>query len=287
VVAEAHAVAIRDQAGALSGYVIVNRDVTERTRAEEALRASEAQLAFADRMASMGTLAAGVAHEINNPLSCILANIDYVRHQLSERVPPSPDLLQALEETREGVARVREIVHDLRPSRESTTRSASWSTLAGVLRASLNLTQNEIRRRGRLVLDVRDVPAVRASSHGLGQVFVNLLVNAAQALPDGDPDRQQIRVSAWSEGGGTVAVEVSDTGPGIPREHLERIFEPFFTTKPVGVGTGLGLSICHGIVTRLGGEIRVDSPATGGARFRVLLPAAGDHDGMARKTVAT
>ena len=257
--------AVRDASGVLLYVVGVVEDVTEK-------KAMQAQLVFADRMASMGTLAAGVAHEINNPLAYILANVSFVADEISKVAPGRPELLRAMEETREGALRVREIVRDLKTFSRPDERRDEAVDVREVLQLSMNLAHNEIRHRARLVLDLREVPPVAASAHRLGQVFVNLLINAAHAIPEGHAHRNELRVSCRPGDGGRVLVEVADTGSGIPAEVLPRIFEPFFTTKPVGVGTGLGLAICHGIVTGLGGEIQVESQPGRGSTFRVLLP---------------
>lgn len=143
-----------------------------------------------------------------------------------------------------------------------------------MLELSINMAFDEIRHRARLVKDYGDAPPVEADDARLGQVFLNLLVNAAQALSDGGAGAHEIRVVTSTDAEGKAVVEVRDTGPGIAPEALERIFDPFFTTRPVGVGTGLGLSICHNIVTGMGGEITVASRPGHGTTFRVVLPAA-------------
>jgi PAS domain S-box-containing protein len=255
-------------------FVWVGSDVTERRRLE-------AQLMLADRMAAMGTLAAGVAHEINNPLSYVMANLDLVAHDL----PAVADALAGahghalvaplhdkLERARDGAERIRVIVRDLRTFSRSDDESVGLVDLRRVLDAAISMTWNEIRHRARLVRGYGALPPIRANEARLGQVFLNLLTNAAQALPEGAADRNEIRVAARVDGD-TVEVTVQDTGPGIPPGLATRIFDPFFTTKPVGVGTGLGLSICQDIVTGLGGAITVESPAGAGATFRVRLPA--------------
>jgi CheY-like chemotaxis protein len=155
--------------------------------------------------------------------------------------------------------------------------------LLSEIRAAVNLAQNEIRHRARLVIQLDPVPTVLSSEGQLGQVFVNLLVNAGQAIPEGQPSLHQVRIVTRVDPEGWAVVEVSDTGAGIPAALRARIFEPFFTTKPVGTGTGLGLSICHGIVTSLGGEIEVESEPLQGTTFRVRLPPAHRVD---RKTPA-
>jgi CheY-like chemotaxis protein/two-component sensor histidine kinase len=174
---------------------------------------------------------------------------------------------------------MRDIVRDLR----TFTRGAGEEKRAAVdvrrvMDASINLAWNEIRHRARLVKEYGDVPLVLATEARLGQVFLNILVNAAQALEVGDAAENVIRVRAAMERDGQVVVQVSDTGPGIPPDILDRIFDPFFTTKPVGLGTGLGLWICQGIVTSLGGEITAESRPGEGATFRVVLPSAISAD---------
>jgi CheY-like chemotaxis protein len=136
------------------------------------------------------------------------------------------------------------------------------------------MATNEIRHRARLIRDLRPVPPVEANESRLGQVFLNLLVNAAQAIPEGRASANEIRVATYVTDDGRVCIEISDTGSGIPPEVQKRLFTPFFTTKQVGVGTGLGLSICHRIVTGLGGAITVDSAVGAGTTFKVYLPPA-------------
>ncbi|HYS79079.1 MAG TPA: ATP-binding protein [Anaeromyxobacteraceae bacterium] len=259
------ATAVRDEQGAFQYCIAMVEDVTEK-------RALEAQLLFADRMSALGTLAAGVAHEINNPLAFILSNLTYALEELARTGTAPGEVVRALEEAREGSVRVREIVRDLKTFSRPEDRPDEEVDLPAVLRSAMNLAQNEIRHRAQLEADLRPVPPVSASAHRLGQVFLNLLINAAQAIPEGQADRHRIGVVCRAEGA-QVVVEVSDTGVGIPEELLPRVFEPFFTTKPVGVGTGLGLSVCHGIVTAVGGDITVES-RPGATTFRVLLPAA-------------
>ncbi|GEJ58153.1 PAS domain-containing hybrid sensor histidine kinase/response regulator [Anaeromyxobacter diazotrophicus] len=258
------ATAVRDPHGAFQYVVGVVEDVTEK-------RALEAQLLFADRMSALGTLAAGVAHEINNPLAFVLSNLSYAIEELERGGGPT-EVTRALEEAREGGVRVREIVRDLKTFSRPEERPDEEVDLRAVLRSAMNLAHNEIRHRALLEVDLRPVPPVLASAHRLGQVFLNLLINAAQAIGEGQADRNRIQVVCRPFGPRQVLVEVSDTGCGIPPEHLSHIFEPFFTTKPIGVGTGLGLSVCHGIVTGLGGDISVES-RPGATTFRVSLPA--------------
>jgi CheY-like chemotaxis protein len=232
----------------------------------------EAQLLTANRLASVGTLAAGLAHEINNPLAFILSNVEFAL-ALLEKSGGDPELVRALEDTRDGGRRVREIVRGLQAF---ARRGDFQETLdvREVARAAASMVSNELRHRARLVVEAGDVPPVRASASGLGQAFLNLLANAAQAIPEGHAAENVVRVATSTAADGRAVVEVSDSGVGIPPELLPRIFDPFFTTRPVGAGTGLGLSTCHGIVTAAGGEITVESAVGKGTTFRVLLPPA-------------
>jgi PAS domain S-box-containing protein len=251
--------------------LIVIRDITERKK-------FQARLLLADRMVSVGTLAAGIAHEINNPLAYVMGNLGYLAKRVERLANDAPnvdldEIIEACEEARGGAERVQTIVDDLRAFSRVDDQKMGPVDVHGVLESSLKLAGTELQRRARLVKDFASVPPVRASDSRLGQVFLNLLVNAIQALPEGgDRDDQEIRLATRLEHG-YVMVEVRDSGPGIPSEIMDRVFDPFFTTKPVGVGTGLGLSICHSIVTTLGGEIHVESGTGGGTTFRVLLPA--------------
>jgi PAS domain S-box-containing protein len=243
------------------------RDITERRRLE-------LQLQLADRMASVGTLAAGVAHEINNPLAYVLANVDYALAELGGAEHDAAEVRRALGEARDGAVRVREIVRDLKAFSRGRDEERERVDVRRVLQSAVALAQNEIRHRARLSMELLDVPPVLGSEHRLGQVFLNLLINAAQAIPEGAADANLVNAVTSVGDDGRVAVEITDTGVGIPEEILPRIFDPFFTTKPVGVGTGLGLSIVHGIVSGLGGEIRVRSEPGQGSIFTVLLPPA-------------
>ncbi len=248
------------------------QDITER-------KDLQARLFLAERMASLGTLAGGVAHEINNPLAYITANLAFVSEALSRLDPAPAELLLALHDARDGAVRVREIVRDLKTFSRPDEQRDQAVDVREVLRSAMKMAQNEIRHRARLSVDLREVAPVAASAGRLGQVFVNLLVNAAHAIPEGHAERNEILVSSRASHDGRVLIEISDTGRGIAPEVMPRIFEPFFTTKPVRLGTGLGLSICHGIVTGLGGEIRAESRPALGTTFRVLLPAASSAAG--------
>ncbi|HEY6004154.1 MAG TPA: ATP-binding protein [Anaeromyxobacter sp.] len=270
---EATVVVRRDGAGAVLGYIGVSRDVTERRGAEAELKRASERLAVADRMASVGTLAAGVAHEINNPLAYVIANLSAASESAAALPDGAVDLQDALREAREGAERVRRIVAELRTFSRPDEAARGPIDVRRVLDAAVNLARHEIRHRAQVVKRYEDVPPVDANESRLAQAFLNLIVNAAQAIPEGRAEANQIRLSARLAEG-RVRVEVEDTGVGIAPEHIGRIFDPFYTTKPVGVGTGLGLSICHGIVSSLGGEIRVDSVPGKGSTFAVVLPAS-------------
>jgi PAS domain S-box-containing protein len=270
-----------DAEGRHIGNLAVVRDVTEQ-------RKLQSQLMVSDRMASVGTLAAGVAHEINNPLAAVIANLDFLAESLAQAAArsfdaPRPEgneafLLEELRvplaEAREAAQQVRFIVRDLKIfSRSPATEETGPVDVKAVMESSLRMAWNEIRHRAQLVKAYAPEARVKVNEARLGQVFLNLIVNAAQALPEGRADHNVIRVSTRLEGG-RVVVEVSDTGPGIPPEIIGRIFDAFFTTKAVGVGTGLGLAISQRIVTDMGGELTVESTVGKGTAFRVALPAA-------------
>jgi len=264
----------------------VARDVTEQKLAEQRLADAkelqeklQRQLIFADRMASVGTLAAGVAHEINNPLAFVTTNLSLALDELGTLGTPSPstqlgELKEMLTDAQTGAERIRKIVRGLKTFSRAEEEQRAIIEVIPLLELSIDMTFNEIRHRARLVKDYGKIPRVAADEARLGQVFINLLVNAAQALPEGDTAAHEIRVVTSTDAQGRAVIEVSDTGKGIPAEVAQRIFDPFFTTKPVGVGTGLGLSICHTIVTGMGGEIVVQSKVGTGTTFRVVLPAA-------------
>jgi PAS domain S-box-containing protein len=248
------------------------QDVTDRKQ-------TEARLLFADRMASVGTLAAGMAHELNNPLTYVLTNLDLIAEGLRAAAGGSPgaslaEMAKLTDEARQGSERIRKIVRGLKAFSRADEEHRVLVDVRKVIDGAIDMAFNEIRHRARLVREYRDVPPVEADESNLAQVFINLLVNAAQAIPEGQADRNEILVATGRDGAGRVLVEVRDTGPGMSREVLGRIFDPFFTTKPVGVGTGLGLSICHGIITALGGEITVESQVGQGTVFRIALPPA-------------
>jgi PAS domain S-box-containing protein len=248
--------------------VIAARDLRERDRLRENLQRAE-------RLASVGSLAAGVAHEINNPLAYVMANLEL----LSEGLVKAP--LDAILRTRftelvdgciDGAGRVRRIVGDLRSFARQREDATGACDVHRALDSAIGIADNQVRHRARLVRSYGPHAVVNADEGRLTQVFVNLLVNAAQAMPEGRGDEPAITVTTATSQPGWVAVAVADTGVGIAPELVDRIFEPFFTTKAQGEGSGLGLSVCHGIVTQLGGRIEVTTALGVGSTFRVLLP---------------
>ncbi|MDB5214580.1 MAG: Sensory box histidine kinase/response regulator [Myxococcaceae bacterium] len=259
--------------------VVIARDLTERNQIAAAMIEM-------DRMAAIGILAAGVGHEINNPLAYVLANLEFVTSELDAIISELPDeakvrleariadLTQALADTNHGAHRVRAIVQDLRTFARGEDAVASLVDVRQILDSSVRMAAVQIRQRGVVERSYEDnLPSVLANESRIGQLFLNLVVNAAQALPEGTPSENRIEIVAKSDGQ-FVRVEIGDTGSGIPADVLPRIFEPFFTTKPTGQGTGLGLSICRRIVMELGGDIGVTSEPGKGSRFTVHLPRA-------------
>jgi len=234
-----------------------------------------ARLVISDRMVSIGTLAAGVAHEINNPLAFVVANLDMVATEIRERCGGAgwSEISTMLDEAGQGAQRIRNIVRGLTLlGRHDDGRTATVA-IEPILELALGLANNEIKLRARLVKSYEPTPLVLGNEAQLAQVFVNLLINAAEAIPEGQLDRHEVRVTTRSDASGAAVIEIRDTGAGIPPEIQGRIFDPFFTTKPVGQGSGLGLSICHGIVRSLGGEISFRSEPRS-TTFRIVLPPA-------------
>ena len=241
------------------------------------LRQTQGQLLTASRLTSMGELAASVAHEVNNPLAFVHSNLRFVRDELQRGEPLAPEdreeLCEALGDSLKGAERISTIVQDLKLlARPEETQHAPVDVVE-VLRAAARMTEHPLRNRARLVEQFEPVPLVEANTGRLGQVFLNLLLNAAQAIPPGHPEQHTVTLRTRLMPQGRVAVEVEDTGCGIPAEHLTRIFEPFFSTKGKE-GTGLGLSVCHGIIQSLGGDISVESTVGKGTLLRVQLPGA-------------
>jgi two-component system NtrC family sensor kinase len=251
------------------------------------LRDARERLLIADHLAGIGTLAAGAAHEINNPLTYALLNVDHALRQMrvaaahgaelqsGEDEDLLPAMIRALELAQDGMQRVRAIARNLLTFSRGALDARSVVDVRAIVESSIQMAMHEIVQRARVVREFGEVPPVEANETALGQVFINLLVNAAQAIPEeGTPSRHTVRVATWTDADGSAVVEIEDTGAGIPPDLLPRIFDPFFTSKTAGTAMGLGLSISHGTITHLGGTIDVSSTVGIGTRFRVVLPAA-------------
>ena len=266
---------LRDDKGGVTRLVGSMLDVTARNLLHARLRQ-------ADRLASAGTLASGVAHEINNPLSFVVANIAFAlgaidRFLGAEAAASTEELAEAqhaLTDAARGAERVRKIVQDLRIFARGNDERREPLDLQRVLDASLEITKNTVRHSAQLSTRIEVAPAVMANEAQLAQVFINLIVNAAEAIGVGRADRNRIEVRTFTGAGDKAIIEIADTGPGIAKDVLPHIFDPFFTTKAVGNGRGLGLAICHGIIKTIGGVIEIDSELGVGTTVRLVLPSA-------------
>ena len=300
------------------GQCPFQRQLDELVRANESLlqlnqklRLAQDQLMQSEKLASIGQLAAGVAHEINNPVGYVFSNFGTLQKYLADlfrmlaayeaaegQLAGTPvaaalaalrreieldylkeDVPQLMAESCEGIVRVRKIVQDLKDfSHVDARQEWDWTDLHRGLDSTLNIVSNEIKYRADVLKAYGTLPEVQCLSSELNQVFMNLLVNAAHAVQAAHAARQtrgtiQLRTGTTGSGAEQVVwVEVEDDGCGIPRENLSRIFDPFFTTKPVGKGTGLGLSLAYGIVQKHHGRLEVDSEPGRGTRFRVTVP---------------
>jgi signal transduction histidine kinase len=267
-------------------HCLVMTDLTEQRRLSAAMAAErvqmQARLLLADRMSSLGTLAAGVAHEINNPLAYVVTSLEVMSKRLPELAGAAPGLGSEttewlrcqLDRAREGTERVRLIVRGLKAFSRADEETMGIIDPRRALDTSIALVSSELHLRAQLVKDYDALPPVWANEARLGQVFLNLLVNAMQAIPAGAAANNEIRVSGRADAEGRAIVEVRDTGSGIDADHLPRIFDPFFTTKPLNTGTGLGLALCHAIIGSLDGQITVESERGAGSMFRIVLPGA-------------
>lgn len=310
---------LRDSAGQIIGAIETLLDVTERKKAEEGLRqyqgqleslvaertaqlsVTKDQLVQSEKLASIGQLAAGVAHEINNPIGFVFSNMgtleDYLRDlftildayevaaenfsdpevqaglkTLREQVDLvflRQDIPMLMTESKEGISRVKRIVQDLKDfSHVESTQEWQLANLHQGIDSTANIVANEIRYKADLVKEYGELPEIECLPSQLNQVFMNLLVNAAHAMGEGR-GRITIRTGTLDD---TVWLEFSDTGLGIPEAIRQKIFDPFFTTKSVGKGTGLGLSLSYGIIQKHNGQIEVRSESGKGSTFRITLP---------------
>ena len=287
---------------------LVDQRTTQFKQASEALQREiderkqlESQLVQSEKLASLGQLAAGVAHEINNPIGFISSNLGTLEgyfkqlqemldaYREAEEAIGSSELLERLrdlrdrveleflrddiplliKESKEGISRVGQIVKDLKDfSRVDSNQEWQWANLQQGIESTLNIVANELKYKADVVKDYQDLPDIECLPSQINQVIMNLIVNASQAI---GPDRGTLTLRTGLENE-TVWIEVADTGAGIPPGSLQKIFDPFFTTKPVGQGTGLGLSLSYGIVKKHRGEISVVSEVGVGSTFRVELP---------------
>lgn len=247
---------IVDAAGELDMLVGVAQDITE-------TKEVQARLVFSDRMISVGTLAGGVAHEINNPLATISASLEMIAEARGDA---------ETRDARRAVDRIRTIVRGLSAFSRVDDDSRQPVDINRVMDLAISLASNEIRHRARLVKQFGAVPSVFANPARLGHVFLNLLTNAAEAFREGDATNHEVKIVTRTDDAGWAIIEVHDNGSGIARDVQARIFDPFFTTKGVGRGTGLGLSICHGTVRSLGGDITFRTQLGKGTTFIIALP---------------
>ncbi|WP_124950512.1 PAS domain S-box protein [Sulfuriferula thiophila] len=301
--------------GGEARFIAVVRDIAERKRTEgelirryeevaalnSQLQETQSQLLQSEKMASIGQLAAGVAHEINNPIGYVHSNLGtlekYVKDlfgmvEVYEHAEPmiadvgilaglqtakknfdleflKEDVSALMSESRDGITRVKKIVQDLKDfSHVDTAEEWHWADLIKGIDSTLNIVNNEIKYKAQVVKEYQEIPDVECLSSQLNQVFMNLLVNAVHAIEE----RGTITIRTGRQGDDEVWVEIADTGKGIAPENLKKIFDPFFTTKPIGKGTGLGLSLSYGIIHKHHGRIEVQSEVDRGTTFRVCLP---------------
>jgi PAS domain S-box-containing protein len=272
---------LRDESGNIVGVTAIALDVTEHPQAERARKDTEAQMGLLERLAATGRLAAGVAHEINNPLTYVISNLEEVRASLRTE-PANEDLHRLVEEAIGGAERVAAIVRDLRVFARAPAKSENRCDPTKAAESAASLAWNQIRHRARLERDFHATPEAAISDGRLAQVLVNLLMNACLAIPEDRFHEHSIRVSVryvepW------IVIEVTDNGAGMSLETQAHVFEPFFTTRAPGEGMGLGLALCHTIVTEAGGSITVQSEVAKGTTFRVQLPPATSPPGEATK----
>jgi len=268
---------LRDKQGQPIGLVVVVRDMAE-------IVSLRSRLAMSGRLAAVGELAAGIAHEINNPLAFVRSNLGVLRRnwealrgelEKADASPPAAEIMaeseELIDESLEGVDRAVAIVRDVRGLAHAGDDRRALADLGELLDGVLRLARPQLGARVNLEKIYSETPRLLCSPQELQQVFLNLVLNAIQAIEEAGTVRVKTR-----RRNGSVIVDVEDDGAGIPPEMVERIFDPFFTTKPVGKGSGLGLGIAYEIVRRHGGEIHVSSELGQGTRFRVQLPTDAD-----------
>jgi PAS domain S-box-containing protein len=265
---------LNDEHGAFKNVIMLGTDLSERKRVE-------ARLLVADRFSVIGMLAAGVGHEINNPLAYLICSLEIAARTASRLGGTSVADIECMREVlgtaNEGAQRIRMVVDELRRFASDDERRLEAVDVRTALESCVQLVSADLHRHAKLITSYRDVPTVLGTPSRIRQVFLNLLINAMESIPEDEADDNEIRLSvrpASVDGERKVVVEVQDTGVGIEAEDLPRIFDPFFSTKPMGEGVGLGLTVCQNVVTQLGGEIAIESVMHVGTTFRVTLPAA-------------
>lgn len=246
---------------------VIFRDLSDRKK-------WQAQEILQDRLMALGQLAAGVGHEINNPLFYVMMKVEKLLSQ-SEQKGLIPEMFQ-LEDVQQGLQKIQTIVKELKSfSRGHFDETPTNVSIESILFSAIGMARNQIRHRARLKIEIqKNLPLVEGNEARLGQVFLNLIINAAQAIEPGNADANEIEIKAYYDAFEQVIVEVRDTGKGIPEEIRRNLFQPFYTTKPVGEGTGLGLSICHSILSKYNGYISFESQVGKGSLFLVSLPAS-------------
>lgn len=253
--------------GNIVGVTMVSRDLTEH-------RALQHRLNMADRLASVGRLAAGIAHEVNNPLSYVTTSLEQLQRELSAPGACSEAARTALLSAIEGTTRMRAVVKDLSSFSRASSGERALLDVEPVLDAALRMAQHEITRHAKIRKDYGAPPPVLANEARMCQVFLNLIVNAAEAMAEGQTDVNELCVVTKSDSLGRTVVEIIDTGNGIPESLRSQIFEPFVTSKGPGQGLGLGLSICRDLINQAGGELGFESTIGRGSTFRITLPPA-------------
>jgi signal transduction histidine kinase len=269
--------------GEYEGTVGVLTDITALRGLQQERDGLIVRLLEQEKLATIGTLAAGVGHEINNPLACTLLSLEVLRRMLAEATATA-DLAEwvtraegARADCLSGALRIRDIASELRDFGRPDTDQRTAVPVVEALERALRMAAHQIEPRAAIVRSFGDVPLVMACPGRLEQVFLNLLLNAAHAIGKGDPTHHRITIATYLDGD-RVCASIADTGAGILPEHLPRLFEPFFTTKPSNLGTGLGLAICRDIVRRHHGEIAVESTVGEGTKFVVGLPRMGSAE---------
>lgn len=259
------------------------RDISQRKEAEEQLQASQAreqelrdQLVAVNRMASVGTLAAGVAHEINNPLTAVLTNLSLIRHDLEDTLALNfTDLRLMTDEAIESAQRIRDIVKDL--SIFSNVGQASQVFgLSLLVEQTIAAMDDELRSRAQLVQSHEPAPRIGCNKSRLEQVLAHLLTNSLEAIPDHEPGELHVTVGTGEDG--NAFVEIRDNGKGIPAGIVDRVYDPFFSTKSDSGSTGLGLYVCHSVIDQMNGTITIDSVEGEGTTVRVSLPPADEDE---------